>query len=137
MTTTLESPTTARPRNPIGCLKVTVPSAVGGSLAVWVVSRLGGVDLVVRTGDTTRTVGWLSVLVASAVAAAAGTALLAFLEPRVRRARTIWTWLATAGYLVSLVAGPLSATTTTAAICLAAMHTVVWVALVGSAWRRR
>jgi cytochrome bd-type quinol oxidase subunit 2 len=120
------------------CWAWAVGSAMVGTLTVWAVSRLGDVDLIVKQGDTTRAVGWPSVLVASAVAALAGMLLLRLLQRRSgeRRGRTIWTVVAVVVFLVSLLLGPLSATTATGAICLSIMHLVVLVALAGSAWRR-
>jgi Family of unknown function (DUF6069) len=136
MTVTATPPrTTDRPL--LRCLAVTVPSAVAASLTVWAVSRLGAVDLVVRSGDATRTVGWIDVAVASAVAAAAGTALLYVLRRRLRHGRAIGFWLATVFLVLSIVAGPLSATTTTAAAVLATMHAVVWGVVTAPARRRR
>ena len=120
------------------CWAWAVGSSIGGTLVVWAGSRLGAVDLIVKQGDTTRTVGWSSVLVASAVAALAGMLLLRLLQRRfgAERGRTIWTAVAVVVFLVSLLLGPLSATTATGVICLSIMHLVVLVALAGSAWRR-
>jgi hypothetical protein len=119
------------------CWAWSIGSSVVGALVVWGVSRLGGVDLTVQNGDETRTVGWLSVLVASALAAAAGTALLRILQRQqgAESGRKVWTWIAGVVFLVSLGLGPLSATTATAMITLSAMHLVVLIALIGAAWR--
>ena len=118
------------------CWAVTVGSAVVGSFVVWGISRLGDVDLVVRSGDDRRTVGLVGVLVMSALAAAAGMALLAVLQKRIRNGRVVWMAIASAVFLLSLI-GPLGAVTTNAVVVLIGMHTAVYVALVGTAWRRR
>jgi hypothetical protein len=136
MTTNLGTDRPATSRNTLRCLRYTVPGAVVGTLVVWGVSRLGDVDLVVGTGDSARTVGWLSVAVMSALAAAAGSLLLVFLEGRFRRGRAIWTAIATVVLLLSL-AGPLGGANTEAVIVLVAMHLVVYLDLVLSAWRDR
>src|SRR4051794_1086672 len=60
---------------PWQCWAWSVGSPVVGALVVWGVSRLGAVDLTVGSGDQRRTVGVLSVLVASALAGLAGTSL--------------------------------------------------------------
>ena len=79
MTTIEHTTKTSDPGPALRCLAWAVPSAVAGTLAVWVVARLGGVDLVVGSGDDARTVGWVSVALVSALAAAAGSLLLALL----------------------------------------------------------
>ncbi|WP_088318583.1 DUF6069 family protein [Kineosporia sp. R_H_3] len=124
-------------RSILRSLSVTVPAAAGAALALWAAARLAGVDLTVRTGDGTTTVGWPAVLLASAVATAAGTTTLVLLHRRLRRGRTIGFWLATVVLLLSLVVGPLGATTTAAAFVLGTMHAVVWGVLVGPVRRRR
>lgn len=120
------------------CWYWAVGSSIVATLTTWGVSRTGAVDLTVKQGDTSQTVGWPSVLIASAVAAAAGMLLLRLLQGRfgAPRGRTIWTAVAVVVFLVSLLLGPLSATTATGAICLSIMHLEVLVALIGSAWRR-
>ena len=123
----------SRPGSPLRCLAWTVPSAVAGTLIVWGVSQLGDVDLVVGSGAGARTVGWVGVAVVSALAATAGTLLLALMA-RLPHGRTWWTAVATAVLLLSL-GGPLGAATAEAVIVLAAMHVVVWVALVTTARR--
>jgi hypothetical protein len=117
------------------CWAVTMASAVGGSLVVWSISRLGDVDLIVRSGDDRRTVALVSVLIMSALAAAAGLALLRILQQRMNNGRAVWTGIASVVFLLSLV-GPLGAVTTGAAIVLIGMHTAVYASLMGTAWRR-
>jgi Family of unknown function (DUF6069) len=134
MTTIEHTTKTSDPGPALRCLAWAVPSAVAGTLAVWVVARLGGVDLVVGSGDDARTVGWVSVALVSALAAAAGSLLLALLG-RLPRGRAWWTAVATAVLLLSL-GGPLGAATADAVVVLVAMHVVVWLALVTTAWRR-
>jgi hypothetical protein len=120
------------------CWAWSAGSPVVGALVVWGVSRLGDVDLTVGSGDQRRTVGVLSVLVASALAGLAGTALLRMLQHQqgTIQGRKVWTAIAGVAFVVSLLLGPLSAATATGMITLACMHLVVLVALLGSAWRR-
>jgi hypothetical protein len=132
---TTTSTTTGRPGTTLRCLAWSVPSAVTGTLIVWGVARLGGVDLVVGSGAEARTVGWVSVAVVSALAAAAGSLLLALMARRLRRGRAWWAAVATAVLLLSL-GGPLGAANAQAVATLVAMHVVVWAALMGTAWRR-
>jgi hypothetical protein len=122
-------------RAALRCLAWPVPPAVAGTLIVWGVARLGDVDLVVGTGAEARTVGWVSVAVVSALAAAAGSLLLAVMARRLRRGRAWWAAVATAVLLLSL-GGPLGAANAQAVATLVAMHVVVWVALMSTAWRR-
>lgn len=115
---------------------VAVLPAAASTLLGWALARAAGVDLAVRSGGGTRTVGWPSVLVASTLATVAGLALLAYLEARRDRGRQLWTGVATGVFLASLVAGPASATTVTAGLVLAAMHAAVFLVLLAAAWRR-
>lgn len=108
-----------------------VAGAVVAALAVWMVaSPLAGVDLEVRSGDTTQVVGAAPVLFVSLLASLLGWGVLALLEKRAARARSIWTVLAVAVLVLSL-GGPLSSGVTTAAkISLALMHVAVAAVLV-------
>ena|SRR5689334_15931339 len=116
-------------------MAATVPAATGASMAIWAISRLGDVELAVRSGGDTRTITWTAVLVMSAIFAAVGTATLAFLERRFSRGRRIGVALATVVFLLSLVMGPLAATTVSGAVVLGAMHAAVYGSVVG-AFRR-
>ena len=101
------------------------------AVLIWLVQGpLTGVDLVVRDGAGTTTVGPAAVVAVSLIAGAAGWALLALLERVTTRARTVWCAIAIAVLLVSF-AGPLGAATTAQAKgALAAMHAVVGVILI-------
>jgi hypothetical protein len=101
-------------------------AAAVGALALWTVeTRLLGVDLAVRTGDTTQEVTGVAVVVTTLGAGLAAT-LTAWLVDRVapRRSRAIWTVLASAVLVVSLL-GPLGATSTAATVGLVALHLLV------------
>ena len=65
-----------------------------------------GVDLAVSSGSSTRQVTVAAVVVATAVAALAGWALLAVLELLTSRARVWWTSVAVGVLLLSLLVGP-------------------------------
>jgi Family of unknown function (DUF6069) len=126
MTTTTAQPTrTSLSRNAI-----TVTGAAVGALALWLVeTRLIGVDLAVRTGDVVQPVTGVSVVATALVAGLAAT-LSAWLLTRLapRRCRTVWTVLASAVLLVSLL-GPLGATSPAAVVSLVALHLLVGLAL--------
>jgi hypothetical protein len=118
-----------------GCRRTAVLSSAATTSIVWALARAADVDLVVRSGGGTSTVGWASVLVASALATLAGLALLEALERRQARGRQVWTGVAIGVFLASLVAGPAAATGVAAGLTLAAMHAVVLVVLLDAAWR--
>ena len=126
MTTTTAQPTrTSLSRN-----EITVIGAAVGALALWLVeTRLIGVDLAVRTGDVVQPVTGVSVVATALVAGLAAT-LSAWLLTRLapRRCRTVWTVLASAVLLVSLL-GPLGATSPAAVVSLVALHLLVGLAL--------
>ena len=126
MTTTAAHPTrTSLSRNAI-----TVIGATVGALALWLVeTRLIGVDLAVRTGDVVQPVTGVSVVATALVAGLAAT-LTAWLLTRLapRRCRTVWTVLASAVLLVSLL-GPIGATSPAAVVSLVALHLLVGLAL--------
>ena len=126
MTTTTAQPTrTSLSRNAI-----TVTGAAVGALALWLVeTRLIGVDLAVRTGDVVQPVTGVSVVATALVAGLAAT-LSAWLLTRLapRRCRTVWTVLASAVLLISLL-GPLGATSAAAVVSLVALHLLVGLAL--------
>ena len=126
MTTTTAQPTrTSLSRNAI-----TVTGAAVGALALWLVEiRLIGVDLAVRTGDVVQPVTGVSVVATALVAGLAAT-LSAWLLTRLapRRCRTVWTVLASAVLLVSLL-GPISATSPAAVVSLVALHLLVGLTL--------
>ncbi|MET8091092.1 DUF6069 family protein [Micromonospora sp. NPDC005220] len=89
-----------------------------------------GVDLAVRSGSSTRQITVAAVIVATAVAALAGWALLAVLERRTDRSRVWWTSIAVAVLLLSLVVGPPSGVGGGAKATLALMHLSVGVILI-------
>ena len=123
--------TTARPtRTSLSRNAITVIGAAVGALALWLVeTRLIGVDLAVRTGDVVQPVTGVSVVATALVAGLAAT-LSAWLLTRLapRRCRTVWTVLASAVLLVSLL-GPLGATSAAAVVSLVALHLLVGLAL--------
>jgi hypothetical protein len=110
---------------------ITVVGATVGALVLWVgEARLLGVDLAVGTGDVVQPVTGISVAATALVAGLAAT-LTAWLLARIapRRCRTVWTVLASAVLLVSLL-GPLGATSTAAVVSLVALHLLVGLTLV-------
>ncbi len=93
-------------------------------MAVWVVAvPLLGVHVLVRFGSgASETVGVDYVIGATLIASLAGWGLLAMLERRTSRARSIWTIVAIVVLLVSLSLPLTFATTTASKIVLALMH---------------
>ena len=109
-----------------------VVGAVAAPLGVWLVAvPLLGVDLQVRpNGGAAQTVGAGAVAAAGLTAALLGRALLALLERRTTRARTVWTAVAVTVLLLSL-AGPVTgARTASAAAVLLALHLAVAAVLI-------
>ena len=102
---------------------VAVVSA-GAAAVVWVGATAAGVDLAVRSGSSTRDVGLVSAVVTAVVVAVAGAGLLRVLERRTPEACRVWTGVAMAVWVVSLV-GPASARTLSAGLTLATLHLVV------------
>jgi predicted permease len=109
-----------------------VGGAVVAAVAVWVVAvPLLGLHLTVRFGNAApESVGVDFVVGASLIGSLLGWGLLAVLERRTARARTIWTAAAVAVLLVS-VSLPLSAgTTASTKVALAMMHVAVGAVLI-------
>jgi hypothetical protein len=126
MTTTMESaaPTVAR------TTRIRALAVIGAAIAavvVWAIAvPLLGVHLLVRFGTSApQSVGVDFVIGASVIGSLAGWALLAFLERRTARARSIWTAVAAVAVLVS-VSLPLSVgVSTSTKVTLALMHVAV------------
>jgi hypothetical protein len=109
--------------------------AAVAALLIWLVQGpLTGVDLVVRNGDATSTVGPVAVVAVALAAGLVGWGLLALLERVTTRARRLWAVIAVVVLLVSF-AGPLGATTIQAKGALAAMHAVVGAILIAGLYR--
>jgi hypothetical protein len=135
MTQLLEKQTGVRTRRWRDDWPVAVTAAVAAA-AVWVVAtQLASVDLAVRSGSGTQHVNVVSAIVTALVVAMAGAGLLRFLERRTAHARTTWSAIAIAVWVVSL-AGPLGARSVAAGLWLATMHLVVG-AIVVVGLRRR
>jgi hypothetical protein len=109
-----------------------VAEAVLAAAAVWAVAGpLLGLHLMIRFGNAApESVGIGLVVAASFIGSLLGWGLLAIMERRTARARTIWTVVATAVLLVSLSL-PLSAgTTASTKVALAMMHVAVAAVLI-------
>jgi hypothetical protein len=89
-----------------------------------------GVDLAVTSGDSTRPITVGAVVVAAAVAALAGWALLAAVERLTNRPRVWWTSIAVVVLLLSLLLGPPSGVGGGATATLALLHLSVGVVLI-------
>ncbi|MGH3412198.1 MAG: DUF6069 family protein [Marmoricola sp.] len=108
-------------RTRLGVLALTVEAA---AVAVWLLwARVGGVDLVVGTGDSRREIGLGAVGVVTALVTGAALALRWLLRRRTHSMRT-WTVVAAVVWAVSFL-GPSGAATTAAGLGLATLHLVV------------
>jgi hypothetical protein len=110
---------------------LTVIGAPAAALAVWAVAvPLAGATLTVRSGDGTQTVGWVSVLVTSLLAALVALGLTLVLERVASRPTLVWTIAAPPALLASLT-GPLgSGVGTTTVLVLITLHLAVAAVLV-------
>lgn len=107
-----------------------VVGAVVAATAVWFVADvLVGADLAVRTGDSVSPVGPFAVVLSSLVAALAGWGLYRLLVRRSAHGRRVWTVIAVAVFVVSLL-GPLSGVDNASRAWLALMHLAVAAVLI-------
>jgi uncharacterized protein DUF6069 len=113
-------------RTDLVVLALTVVAATG----VWSLwTQVAGVDLVVRRGESTQTVGAAAVVLTVLVTAGLGLVLLRFLAARTRDGLRVWTIVASVVSVISLL-GPLGATTMAAGLALASLHAVTALVLV-------
>ncbi|HEY3506325.1 MAG TPA: DUF6069 family protein [Actinocatenispora sp.] len=109
---------------------VAVFGTVAANLVVWAVAVPAlGVDLSVRTGTGTIQVGPGLVAIVTMLAGLLGWTLLGLLQGRTRRPAVIWSVIAGAVLLISLL-GPLGAVTGGAVATLLAMHLVAGAGLI-------
>lgn len=102
-----------------------VGGAITTAIAIWVLLvPIGGVDLDVGSGETTRHVGLVGVVIVSALAAGLGLAALQAFRAALPGGRRWWTVLAATVLMISLL-GPLSAATAAAGAGLACLHCAV------------
>jgi hypothetical protein len=115
-----------------------VAGAVLAPAAVWTIGvPLLGVDLraVIEPGSPAQAIGLAMVIPVALVVSLLGWALLALLERRTPRARTIWTAIAVAVLVLSM-AGPLVGGATTAAtLTLIAAHVALAAVLIPALYR--
>jgi hypothetical protein len=124
MSTTLETTAHATPR--VQRL-LSVAGAVVAAAAVWIVSvPLLGTQLVIRFGSgAPQTIGIDYVLGASVITSLLGWGLLALLERRSARGRTIWTAVAVVALVASLSLPLIAGVSTSAKVTLIVMHLAV------------
>jgi phosphatidylserine synthase len=116
---------------------VGIGAAVVCALVTWFcAARLADVDLTVRQGDETMTVGGLAVAVVAAGCALLGFATLRLLERATDRALPVWTVVAVVVALLSLL-GPQAATTADARSALMSLHGVVAAVVIAAALTSR
>jgi Family of unknown function (DUF6069) len=109
-----------------------VAGAVIAAVAVWAVAvPLLGLHLMIRFGNAApASVGIGFVVGASLIGSLLGWGLLAILERRTVRARTIWTVVAMTVLLVSLSLPLIAGTTVPTKIALAMMHVAIAAVLI-------
>ena len=114
-------------------VRLAVPAAamLVAAAVFTVVHSAAGVDLAARTGAEVQHITLPAVLIAAAVSAVAGWALLALLERLTTRARVVWTMSAVAVVLLSLLAGPTAGVTVGAKAGLALLHLAVGAVVIG------
>jgi hypothetical protein len=114
-----------------------VAGATLAAVAVWMIEvPLLGIHLLTRFGNAApQTVGIDAVVMSSLAGSLAGWGLLAILEKRTARARTIWTGVAILVLVASLSLPLAAGTTTSTKVALSVMHLAVAAVLI-SALRR-
>jgi Family of unknown function (DUF6069) len=102
-----------------------IMAAVGATLTVWTIAHpVARADLVVDAGSGPTTVTPAAVVLMTVVAGLAAWGLLALVDRFTRRAAAVWSWIACAVLLISLL-GPIgSAVGAGATAALVAMHLV-------------
>jgi hypothetical protein len=115
-----------------GARALGVVGAALAAAAVWAIAvPLLGVQLQVRFGSgALQGVGIDAVLISSLLGSLVGWGVLALLEQRTARARTIWTGLAAAGVLASLSLPLIAGATLSTKATLACMHLAVGAVLI-------
>ncbi|MEV7969407.1 DUF6069 family protein [Sphaerisporangium sp. NPDC088356] len=109
---------------------LTVAGAAVAALAAWALAGpVAGVGLDVQVGGAVQHVEPVAVVVAALLAGLAAWALLALLERTTRRPGLVWTVIAFAVLVLSLL-GPLGAVDTASVVSLAGMHLVVAAVLI-------
>lgn len=130
-TTSLTVPTASSRQSRVRTRLAGVAGAVAAASGVWALAVVVlDVDLQVSPGGEPQRVGLGMVIGASLLACMLGWALLAGLERRTRRARTVWVAVAAVVLLASLAAPVTAAATPAAAITLIVLHLVVGAVLV-------
>src|SRR3954452_12559983 len=110
---------------------VVAAAAAGAAAAIWWLATGGAsVDLTVGSGSDAREIGLVSVVVPAVGVSVAAAGLLRVLDRRTGHGLAIWTWVAVAVLVLSLV-GPLGASTLSAGACLVGMHLAVGAVVIG------
>ncbi|WP_157577740.1 DUF6069 family protein [Phycicoccus jejuensis] len=130
-------PTSVRRRVPwIVDLASVVAAAVCALVTWFFVVKLPGVDLTVEVGGDRQVVSVGDIVFAALVSAAAGFGLLRFLERLMDRPLRLWSVIAVLVAVASML-GAGSALTTSSAVALMSLHSVVAAVVIVAAWRSR
>lgn len=111
---------------------ITVVGAMAATFTIWSIAhQIVGIDLEVggTSQNPSRVIGPLAVVITTAIAGLIAWGLLAILERRTPRARTIWTACAIVVLVISLF-GPLGAISFSAKIALLSMHLAAAIVLI-------
>lgn len=134
-TTHGEAPTPRTARD-IACMRawrasIVVGAAASATIAWTFLDKVSGVDMAVKSGNSTNHVGVAAVAIVALGVGLAGWGLLAWLERGAKRPRRTWTMIAVAVFVLSLL-GPLGGVDGAAKASLAALHlTVATIIIVG------
>ncbi|TWP33947.1 DUF6069 family protein [Leekyejoonella antrihumi] len=130
MSTTAMNSTLGRLRTRVMGRAAVVVAAVVCAVTGWAVLHLLlRVDLLVKTGSSPASVGWVGVVLTAQLAACAGWASMGLIERRRCHSRRPWTALALAVLTVSLL-GPLEAASVAAGVGLLCLHLVVGLTII-------
>jgi hypothetical protein len=116
---------------------IAVAIAVGVALAIWAVTALAGIELIVTSPLVgALTINAILVVVSVVPLAFAAWGVLALLERRSSRGRTLWTRIAIAVLVLSVPPLALLDATLTTKLILATMHIAVGLVLIVMLRRR-
>lgn len=121
MTTQVATPRTSIARNRL----IAIGGGLVAALLTWGIAVAVGVELVVTRAGTAIAIGAVNVILSTLLASFAGWGVLALLERFTARARTIWTVVAVAVVVLSLLPTVTADASTGTRIALTAMHLAV------------
>jgi hypothetical protein len=109
---------------------IALGAAVVATVVLWLIANVAGAELKVDQGSGRQDLTVVSVILTSAIVALLGWGLLALLERFSARAKTIWTGMAVAVLVLSLVPPSLVDASTGTKVTLVSMHLAVGVIVI-------